>query len=327
MKKISVFITAPIHESGIKLLKKNKINVIVSQKPPNKLTPNDIIKNAKDSSALIVTTNVEKITREIIKSLPKLKIIARHGVGYDNVDVKAASERGIYVTIAPVLEETVADHAFALLLCLARNICKAHNYIKNKKWKARELYKFMGTDVHGKIAGIIGLGRIGSKIAERAKGFKMKILYYDIIRKPELESKLNIEYKSFNEVLKKSDFIFISVPLTEKTKGLIGKREFSLMKKSAILINIARGPIVDHDALIEALYKKRIAGACLDVFHQEPLPLDDPLLKLDNVILTPHIATDTLECRKRMSITVAEEVLRVINGELPKYAVNNPVKL
>ncbi|MEM1574706.1 MAG: D-glycerate dehydrogenase [Nitrososphaerota archaeon] len=317
-KKFNVFITAPIHEDGIKLLEK-EANVIISKKHPSMLTKDDIINNAKNADALIVTGNIEKINKEIIESLPKLKIIARYGVGYDNVDVQAATKKGIYVTIAPVLEETVADHAFALLLCLARNICKANYHMKNKKW---EPDLFIGTDIYNKTIGIIGLGRIGTKIAERAKGFKMKILYYDIIRKKELEEKLNLEYKNLDDLLKESDFIIISVPLTNETKNMISEREFSLMKKSAFLINIARGPIVDHEALIKALKERRIAGAGLDVFYQEPLPIDDPLLDLDNVILTPHIASNTIECRKRMSITVAEEVLRVLHDEKPKYSIN-----
>ena len=318
VKKFNVFITAPIHEDGIKILEK-EANVIISKKHPSMLTNEDIINNAINADALIVTGNVEKITKEIIESLPKLKVIARYGVGYDNVDVQVATKKGIYVTIAPVLEETVADHAFALLLCLARKICKAHYHMKNKKWESD---LFMGTDIYNKTIGIIGLGRIGTKVAERAKGFKMKILYYDIIRKTELEEKLNLEYRNLEDLLKESDFIIISVPLTNETKNMISEREFSLMKKSAFLINIARGPIVDHKALIKALKEEGIAGAGLDVFYQEPLPIDDPLLDLENVILTPHIASNTIECRKRMSITVAEEVLRVLHNEKPKYAVN-----
>lgn len=318
-KKFTVFITAPIHEDGIKLLE-NEANVIISKKHPSMLTTDDIINNARNSDALIVTGNIEKINKEIIESLPKLKIIARQGVGYDNVDVQAASRKGVYVTITPVLHETVADHAFALLLCLARNICKANNYIKDKEWKT--FYPFIDTDVWNKTIGIIGLGRIGTGIAERAKGFKMKILYYDIVRKKELEEKLNLEYRNLDDLLKESDFIIISVPLTNETKGMISEKEFSLMKKSAFLINIARGPIVDHNALIKALKNKKIVGAGLDVFYKEPLPIDDPLLNLDNVILTPHIAANTIECRKRMSITIAEEILRVLHGEKPKYAIN-----
>jgi len=320
-KKFKIVITMQIHEDGIKLLEK-EAEIVFPKKPLHLLTAKDFIEMGRDADAIIIVTNVEKFTREIIEGLTKLRVIARHGVGYDNVDVKAASERGIYVTTAPVLEETVSDHAFALLLCLARNVCKGHNYVVSKGWKVRDPYKFMGIDVWGKTVGIIGLGRIGSRIAERAKGFKMRTLYYDVIRKTELESQLGVERRPLNELLKKSDFIFIASPLTEETRGLIGEKEFTLMKPSALLINVARGPIINHDALVKALNKKRIAGAGLDVYDKEPAPLDDPLLSLDNVILTPHLGSNTIECRRRMAITAAEEVLRVLHGEKPKYAVN-----
>ena len=170
-KKFKVFITAQMHQDGINLLKK-EAEVIFPSKPLNLLKAEDFVNACMDCDALIAITNVEQITREVIIGLPKLKIIARHGVGYDNVDVKTASKKGIYVTTAPVLEETVADQAFALLLCLARNTCEANTYVMSRKWTVRDPYKFIGTDVHGKTAGIIGLGRIGAGIAERAKGFQ-----------------------------------------------------------------------------------------------------------------------------------------------------------
>ena len=320
-KKFKVVVTSQIYEDGIKLLEQ-EAEISFPAKPLNLLTPRDLIELGKDADAFIVVTNVEKITKEVIKGLPKLRIIARHGVGYDNVDVKTASGKGIYVTTAPVLDETVADQALALLLCLARNTCKMHNYVVSKEWKAREPFRFMGTDVWGKTAGIVGLGRIGSKIAERAKGFKMRVLYHDIVRKADLESSLGVERKPLDGLLKESDIIFISAPLGDATRGMIGGRELELMKSSALLINVARGPIVDHDALAKALREGRIAGAGLDVFDREPVPLDDPLLNLDNVVLTPHMASNTIECRKRQALTVAQEVLRVLHGEKPRYAVN-----
>lgn len=310
-----------MHEDGIKLLEK-EAEIIIPKKPLNKLTTADLIDIGREAEAMIAVTATEKITRDVIENLPRVRIIARHGVGYDNVDVKAASEYGIYVTTAPVLDGTVADQAFALLLSLARNICKGHNYVMSKKWKVSDPFKFMGTDIWGKTAGIIGLGRIGTRIAERATGFKMKVQYYDIIRKTGLESKFGFQYKQFDELLKESDIIFIASPLSNDTRGIIGEREFSLMKHSALLINVARGPIIDHNAMIKALVEKRIAGAGLDVFYKEPLPVDDQLISLENVVLTPHLASNTIECRRRMAMTVAEEVLRVLHGEPPKYAVN-----
>jgi D-3-phosphoglycerate dehydrogenase len=323
-KRFKVLISAQMHQDGIDLLEK-EATVIFPSKPLNLLAAEDFIITCKDCDALVAITNVEQISRDVIAGLPKLKIIARHGVGYDNVDVKAASERGIYVTTAPVLEETVADQAFALLLCLARNTCKANAYVISRKWTIRDPYKFMGTDVHGKIAGIVGLGRIGAGIAERAKGFKMTVLYFDVVHKLELEKQLGLKFRQFSDLLGESDFVFITCPLNAETRGLIGKKEFALMKPSAFLINVARGPIVSHDALVETLREKRIAGAGLDVHDREPFPLDDPLLDLDNVVLTPHLSANTIECRRRMAITVAEEVRRVLHGEKPRYAVNTDI--
>jgi len=320
-QKFKVALTSRIHEDGIRLLE-SESTLVFPQKPINLLTSRDLIDVAKDADAIIVVTNVETVDREVIENLPKVRIIARHGVGYENVDVRAASERGVYVTTAPVLDESVADNAFALSLCLARNICKAHNYVTSKEWRVRDPFRFMGVDVWGKTAGIIGLGRIGSRIAERAKGFKMRVLYYDVVKKPDLERTLDVVYKPFDELLKESDFVFIAVLLTERTRGMIGEGALSSMKRSAFLINVARGPIVNHNALVKALREGWIAGAGLDVFDQEPLPLDDPLLSLDNVVLTPHLSSNTVECRKRLAVTVAEEVMRVLHGEHPAYAVN-----
>lgn len=320
-KKFRVLITAQIHQDGLRLLEK-EAEITFPRKPLNLLAPKDFIAIGKDFDAIIVVTNVEQVTVEVIEDMPNLKIIARHGVGYDNVDVKKASERGIYVTTAPVLDETVGDQAFALLLCLARNICKSHNYVMSKKWKIRDPYKFMGTDVWGKTAGVVGLGRIGSCVAERCKGFKMRILYYDIIRNPDLESQLGVEYKPIDDLLKESDIIFVTCPLTNDTRNMISENQFALMKHSALLVNVARGPIISHNALVKVLRERRIAGVGLDVFDQEPVLLNDPLLSLDNVVLTPHSAPNTIECRRRMAIAVAEEVLRVLHGKKPKYAVN-----
>lgn len=296
--------------------------MVFPSKPVNLLTSRDLIEAGTDCNGIIAVTSAEKISREVIEALPKLKIIARHGAGFENIDVTAARERGIYVTTAPVLEETVADHAFALLLSLSRNICSAHSYVVSKQWISRDPNIFVGQDVWGKTLGIIGLGRIGSKIARRASGFAMRTIYFDIIRKPEQETQLGVEYQPVNELLKQSDVVLISCALTEGSRSIIGERELALMKSSAFLINIARGPIVQHDALVRALRDGRIAGAGLDVFDQEPIPLNDSILSLSNVVMTPHVASNTAECRKRMAIAVAQDVLRVLNGQAPRYPIN-----
>jgi len=274
-----------------------------------------LIEVVKDADGLLVTLNVEPVTRRVIEAAPKLKVIARHGVGYDNVDVKAATERGIVVTIAPVNIETVADMTFALLLCLARKICQADWYVKSKKWTVRDPFLFMGVDVWGKTLGIIGSGRIGRAVARRAKAFGMRVIYYDIYRNEVAEKELGVEYRPLEELLRESDFVTIHVPLTKETHHMIGEKELKMMKPTAILINTARGPVIDTNALVKALKEGWIAGAALDVFEQEPLPLDHPLLELDNVILTPHIASNTIDCRIRLAVTAAEEILRVLHGE------------
>jgi lactate dehydrogenase-like 2-hydroxyacid dehydrogenase len=321
-----VLLTAGIHNDGIKLIEE-EAEIVYPTKPLNLLTSRDLIETGRDCNGIIAVTNVEKISREVIEALPKLQIIARHGVGFENVDVTAASERGVYVTTTPVLDETVADHAFALLLSLSRNICIGHNYVASKQWTVSDPRMFVGQDVWGKTLGIIGLGRIGCKIARRAAGFAMRTLYFDVVRKPEQEKQLNVEYKPLNELLMQSDVMVISCALTEESRSLIGERELALMKRSAFLINIARGPIVQHDALVRVLRDRTIAGAGLDVFDQEPLPSDDPLIGLENVVMTPHLASNTAECRRRMAITVAEDVVSVIRGEAPKYPINPQISV
>ena len=288
----------------------------------NLLTSRDLIEAGTDCNGIIAVTSADKISREVIEALPKLKIIARHGVGLDNVDVGAASERGVHVTIAPVIDETVADHAFALLLSLSRNICRGHDYIASRQWIVRDPNMFVGQDVWKKTLGIIGLGRIGSKIARRAAGFAMRTIYFDVVRKPEQERELGVEYQPMNELLRQSDVVLISCALTEESRSMIGERELALMKRSALLINIARGSIVQQDALVSALRGGGIAGAGLDVFDREPIPMNDSLLGLDNVVMTPHLASSTIECRRRMAIAVAEDVLSVFHGHAPKYPVN-----
>ena len=327
MLNAKVLITAPIHEEGLNILKSIADIILLDTAP---ISEDMLLKYISEVDAVIATLGIEPITRRVIESSTRLKIIARHGVGYNNVDVKAATEHGVWVTITPVEEllDAVADHAFALLLCIARNVCRADRFVKSRQWVSSNpeiLQTFMGVGLKGRTIGIIGLGRIGQRIADRARGFKMKVIYYDIVRKADAE-KQGIEFRCLEELLKESDFIVIAVPLTEKTRGMIGERELSLIKSSAYIINIARGGVIDHRALYTALKEGRIAGAALDVFYQEPLPLNDPILELDNVILTPHIAWFTEECRRAMGITVAEEVKRVLSGEDPRYPVNPEVK-
>ena len=326
MRRPRVLLTAPIHEEGIERLG-NVAEVVITSKPLRK--EDEVISAIRDFEA-VVSMGVEPFTKRVLESSDKLLVVARHGVGYDNIDVDAATRLGIWVTTTPVEElfDAVADHAMALLLCLARRVCEADNFVRSGKWFENpfENRSLTGFGLKGKTLGIIGLGRIGSRIAERAKGFGLKVVYYDIERKTEYENRLGVEYAQLDDLLKTSDFIVLAVPLTDRTRGLISEREFSLMKPNAILVNISRGAVVDHKALVKALKNGRIAGAALDVFHTEPLPPDDEITKLGNTILTPHIAWLTEECRKAMAIAVAENVISVLRGEEPPNAINPNVK-
>ncbi|MGC8842726.1 MAG: 2-hydroxyacid dehydrogenase, partial [bacterium] len=247
-------------------------------------------------------------------------------VGYDNIDVKEATRRKIMVTNTPgVLTETTADLTFALILATARRLVEADKFTRSGKWKSWGPMLFLGRDVYGATLGIIGMGRIGQAVARRAKGFNMKIIYYSRRRNEEAEKELGAEYRELHSLLKEADIITIHTPLTEETYHLIGEKELSLMKPSAILINTARGAVVDQRALFKALKEKRIFGAGLDVYEKEPIDADDPLLELDNVVVLPHIGSATVETRGRMARMAAENLLAGLRGEIPQNLVNPEV--
>lgn len=296
-----------------------EVDLVASVKFSNKKELMDIISSYNGA---IITSNIP-FDKEVINRARHLKVISRFGVGFDKIDVHAATELGIYVTNTPVLTNTVADLVFGLIFAVARNITQADAYIKAGNWKVREeRTKFTGFDVSGKTLGIVGLGRVGSLVAKRALGFEMSVIYYDIIRNQELETTSSVAFHPLHEVLAQSDIISIHIPLTESTQGLIGRKELALMKKTAILINTSRGPVVDEHALINTLQKERIAGAGLDVHLQEPIDLHSPILTLQNVVLTPHIGAGTRECNERVVQTAIENTLRVLTGLKPLHAVN-----
>jgi glyoxylate reductase len=263
------------------------------------------------------------LDREVLQYALSLKVISRRGVGYDTVDIQTATEQGIYVTVTPVLSGTVADLAFALLLATARHVPQAHQLISKQCWlKRQDRDQYIGSDVFGKTLGIIGLGRIGSEMVKRARGFEMPLLYYDLIRNYTHEEEYQIQFQPLHRVLAEADFISIHVPLTPRTRGLIGEPELKMMKRTAIIINTARGAIIDEKALYTALHEKWIAGAGLDVFEDEPIHPDNPLLALNNVVLTPHLAGATLECRRRTATVAVENVIHVLQGTRPRYSIN-----
>ncbi len=280
----------------------------------------ELMGELKDADALVA--GVTPIDKELLDNAPRLRIIARFGVGYDNVDVEECTKRRIYVTYTPnALSDAVADLTLGLIICLARRIVQADRYVRTT-WGKPESPAFpLGVDLSGKKLGIVGLGRIGSAVARKAKVFDMEIIYFDTVRKVSLEEKLGIQYVDLKTLLKNSDFVTIHVPLNESTRGLIGERELKIMKKSAYIVNTSRGPVIDEDALYTALKEGWIAGAALDVFKEEPLPLNSPLKKLENVVLTPHIGSASKETRRRMAEMDVRNIRSVLEGKVPP----NPV--
>ncbi|MCL5947048.1 MAG: D-glycerate dehydrogenase [Chloroflexi bacterium] len=273
--------------------------------------------------AVFVSNATEVLDREAIDAAPHLRCISNFGVGYDNVDVPYATSRGILVCNTPgVLTETTADHAFALLLAAARRLMEGQAYIRQDRWRGWTPTLLVGQEVNGARLGIIGLGNIGTAVARRAKGFNMITSYWSRSPKPHLEIELNITYETLDELLGHADFICITVALTPETRGLISDRAFSLMKPEAILINVARGPIVDRHALQRALEYGRIFAAALDVTDPEPLRGDDPLLQFSNLLILPHVGSATQRTRSRMSELAARNLLAALAGERPPHLVN-----
>jgi glyoxylate reductase len=265
----------------------------------------------------------ETIDESLIKKAKKLKVIANMAVGFNNIDLVSATKHGIRVTNTPdVLTETTADLTFGLLMTSARRIVEASNYLKNGDWKTWSPMQLTGQDIHGATLGIIGLGRIGEALVKRAKGFDMEVLYFNRSRKYEQEEKLGITYSSFENVLKVSDFICIMVPYTPDTVNLIGADELSLMKKNAILINTSRGGIVDESALYYALKNNEIWGAGLDVFKNEPVSLDQPLLTLPNVVSLPHIGSASITTRLKMANLALINLIAGLQGNTPPNLLN-----
>ncbi|MEM3673497.1 MAG: glyoxylate reductase [Candidatus Bathyarchaeia archaeon] len=324
MAKPKVYVTRELPERGLKIIMEHfDAEVWKEYGPPPKKV---IIEKARNVDAF-ATLLSDKIDAEVFDAAPNLKIIAQMAVGFDNIDVQEATKRGIYVTNTPeVLTDTTADFAWALLMAVARRVVEADKYVRTGQWKVDwRPNMLLGRDVHGATIGIVGAGRIGYAVAKRAKGFNMKILYYDVVPKPEMEKELNAKRVDLDTLLKEADFVSIHVPLTKETYHLINAEKLRLMKKTAYLINNARGPVVDEKALYEALKDGRIAGAGLDVFEQEPTPVDNPLLKLDNVVVAPHISSASYETRSKMAEMVANNLVAFFEGRKPPNLVNPEV--
>jgi glyoxylate reductase len=313
-----VLVTREIPEAGLHLLEDFDV-MVLSEAPPER----DELLEAVDGVDAILSTATEKIDDELLDAAgSSLKVVANMAVGYDNIDVPAATERGVTVTNTPgVLDETTADVAFMLMLAAARRLGESERVLRAGEWEWWGPKLFMGPDVWGKKLGIVGMGRIGQAVARRAKGFGMEILYHNRSRDEAMEKELDARYLDLDELLETADFISIHTPLTDETRHLIGTSELEKMKGQAVLVNTSRGPVVDEAALAEALAEKRIFAAGLDVYEEEP-KVHPKLLELENVVLAPHIGSGSIETRNRMAVLAAENLISVLRGEEPKTPVN-----
>ncbi len=311
-----ILITDSIHDDAVEILKRvGDVEIATG------LTPDELKEKIKDADAIVIRSGT-KLTKDIIDAAENLKVIARAGVGVDNVDLNAATEKGIIVVNSPDASSiSVAELAIGLMLSAARNIPQATASLKRGEWDRKS---FKGVELYGKTLGIIGLGRIGQQVAKRAQAFGMNIVGYDPYIPVDVAKNMGVELMEVDDLCKVSDFITLHVPLTPKTKHIIGKEQISLMKKNAIIVNCARGGLIDEEALYEALKDKKIRGAGLDVFEEEP-PKDNPLLTLDNVIGTPHQGASTVEAQKSAGTVVAEQVVKILSGKPAENVVNLPM--
>jgi glyoxylate reductase len=324
--KPKVYITRQIPESGINMVGEYcEVTVNTSQEPAQS---DELMRQVSDKDGIICLPG-DKIDKALIEMAHHLKAISTFSVGFEHIDVKEATKRGIYVGYTPgILTDATADMAFTLLLSMARKIPQSDHFVRAGGWKvAGSPRHLFGTSVWGTMIGIIGLGRIGKAMAERAHGFNMKVLYTDSARlDTEEEKDLGVNYRSFDDLLRESDFVSVHTPLTPETRHLINAEKLKLMKPSAIIINTARGSVIDEEALIVALKENWIAGAALDVYEKEPLDPKNPLLALDNVVIIPHMGSATTQTRSAMSELAARNLLAVLQGTPPPSWLNPEVE-
>ncbi len=315
---IKILVSDALSEEGLKVFKESK-ELTVDVKTD--LKPDALKEIIKDYDALVVRS-ATKVTKDVIESAKKLKVIGRAGVGLDNVDLEAATQKGIIVMNTPAGNTiSTAEHTFSMILALSRNIPQANASTKKGEWKRS---KFMGVELYGKTLGIVGFGRIGSEVAKRALSFGMKILAYDPFLSAEVAESIGVEIAELKKVLQEADYITVHTPLTDETRHMISDKEFVLMKKGVRVINCARGGIIDEVALVSAIKEQKVSGAAMDVFETEPLSAESELLKLDNVIITPHLGASTEEAQVNVAIEVAEIVRDALLGRGIRNAANYP---
>ena len=313
---MKVLVADPVAPEGVEILKKHaEVDVKTG------LKPEELAAIIGDYEGLMVRSET-KVTARIIEAGRKLQVIARAGVGIDNIDVEAATQRGIVVVNAPTANTmAAAEHTIALMMALARNIPQAHESLREGAWKRQS---FVGVEVRNKTLGIVGLGNVGSEVARRVQGFHMRVLGFDPYVSPQYARNLHVELVTLEEIFREADFITLHVPLTPQARNMIGPKELAVMKPSVRIINCARGGLIDEQALDQALREGKVAGAALDVFAQEP-PRDLPLLKNERVIVTPHLGASTHEAQANVAIDAAEQIVSVLNGQPVRYAVNAPL--
>ncbi len=317
---MKVFITREISEKAVHLLRKEKLRIEI-YKNDIPIRRKELIKKIKDADA-VISLLTEKFDKELIDKIPKCKIIANYAVGFNNINVDYATQKKIIITNTPdVLTDSTADIAMSLILACSRRLMEGEQIIRQGKFKSWQPNLLLGIELKDKVVGIIGAGRIGTETAVRAKAFKTKIVYFSGSRNYDLEKRTGGVKLPLNSLLKRSDMVSIHLPLNEKTYHLLDKQKLSLLKKSAIIVNTARGEIVDEKELIKILKQKKIFSAGFDVYENEP-QINPKLLKLDNVVLLPHIGSATEEARTAMALLAAKNVINVLKGKKPLTPVN-----
>ena len=325
MAKQKVFMTRPYHPEARAFLEEHfEVETWDRHLGPTKA---EVLARVPGVHALF-TEGVDVVDEDVLDAAPDLQVVGNRAVGTDNLDIPAATKRGILLTNTPgILQDACADMTFALILAVGRRVAFGDREIRAGKWQYFDQTPYLGTNVYGKTLGIIGLGGIGQRVARRAAGFNMRVIYSSRTRKPDLEAELGVGWApDLGTVLRESDFVSLHMPLTPETQGLIGESELMLMRPGAFLINTSRGKTVDPRALYEALAGGAIAGAALDVTDPEPIPIDDPLLTLPNVVITPHVASSSAETFKAMARMAAENIIAGLKGQ-PMPSCINPEAL
>lgn len=319
MAKPRVYVTHPLFEEARQILDAaaDAEYWANEERPPRE----EVLRRVKDKEALVCLLT-EKVNDELLRAAPKLRIAANVAVGFDNIDVDACTKRGVVATNTPgVLDETTADFAWTLMMAVARRLAEGEQLARSGNWKGWNLDQLCGADIWGKTLGIVGFGRIGRAMTRRAAGFQMKVIYTDAVKAPaDVVKSLNVEYRDMNSLLAESDFVSLHVPLAPTTRGMFDGPKFYRMKPTAFLINTARGPVVDEAALVAALEAKKIAGAALDVYENEPFI--HPGLKRSNVVLAPHLASASTETRTKMAVMAASNVAALFKGQMPPNMLN-----